>query len=148
FFKPLLFQLPAEDGRRLTLTLLALQARTSLGRRVFRWFGHGPPPPEQAVSAFGLRFPGPVGLAAGIDTDGTAVSVMQHLGFGFMIVGPAGVVAIARNRDTDPLRIASRHAIVASRSTAGPSASQLAARLRAAPDVGVPIGVALRGPGI
>src|SRR5688572_29956567 len=84
FFKPLLFRLPPEDARALTLALLAMQAKTVVGRRVFRLFGHGPPPPEVAVQAMGLTFPAPVGLAPGIEIDGSAVPVMQHLGFGFV----------------------------------------------------------------
>jgi dihydroorotate dehydrogenase len=145
FFKPILFRLPAETGRRLTLRLLEIQARTSLGRRVFRLFGHGPPPPELATEVFGLRFPAPVGLGAGIDTHGVSVSVMQHLGFGFMVVGPVGADAVPRRFETDPLRIAPRHALVSSARAGAPGAAEMAERLRAAPELGVPIGVALRG---
>jgi dihydroorotate dehydrogenase len=145
FFKPILFRLRAETGRRVTLRLLAIQARSVLGRRIFRLFGHGPPPPELAVTVFGLRFPAPVGLGAGIDTHAVSVSVMQHLGFGFMIVGPVGAEAVARAFDADPLRIAEGHALVSSMCAWAPSAREIAARLGAAPELGVPVGVALRG---
>lgn len=145
FFKPLLFRMPAEAGRRLTLWLLAMQARTTIGRRVFRLFGHGPPPPELAVTAFGLRFPGPIGLGAGIDTHGVCASIMPLLGLGFHVVGPVEAAAAPRRFDADPLRIPERHAIVTSARAGAPSARELAARLRDAPEVGVPIGVALRG---
>jgi dihydroorotate dehydrogenase len=145
FFKPILFRLRAETGRRVTLRLLAIQAGFALGRRVFRLFGHGPPPPELAVTAFGLRFPAPIGLGAGIDTHAVSVSVMQHLGFGFMIVGPVGAEAVARSFEADPLRIPEGHAIVTSARAGAPGAEEIATRLRAAPELGVPIGVALRG---
>ncbi len=39
------------------------------------------------VHAFGLRFPNPVGLAAGMDKDGVAVPALEALGFGFVEVG-------------------------------------------------------------
>jgi dihydroorotate dehydrogenase len=145
FFKPLLFRLPPEDARALTLRLLAIQARTKLGRRIFRLFGHGPPPREIAVQAFGLTFPSPVGLAPGIDIDGTAVAVMQHLGFGFVTVGPAGDAALLREPGTDPLRITSAHAIARSDSAGGPDVATIAARVAAAPELTIPIGIALRG---
>lgn len=145
FFKPLLFRMPAEEARALTLQLLAIQARTSVGRRIFRLFGHGPPPPSVAVKAFGLNFPAPIGLAAGIDTAGTTLSVMQHLGFGFLQVGPVGAAAAARRAATDPLRIIERHALIGSTHAAGPAAAAIAARIQATPELTIPIGVALRG---
>ncbi len=145
FFKPLLFSLPPEEARALTLWLLAIQSRTSLGRRVFRLFGHGPPPPEVAVRAFGLTFPAPIGLGPGIEVDGTAVPVMQHLGFGFVTLGPAGAEAVPRRPDAEPLRILPRRALVRSDAAAAPGVVQLAARIASAPELTIPIGIALRG---
>jgi dihydroorotate dehydrogenase len=145
FFKPLLFRMPAEEGRRLTLGLLELQSRTALGRWVFRLFGHGVPPERVAVTAFGVRFPGPIGLGPGIDTDGAAASVMQYLGFGFLVVGPVAAEPIPRRFATDPMRLAEVHALVASRSAASPGAGAVAALLERLPDLQVPVGMALRG---
>src|SRR5215813_1194303 len=145
FFKPLLFRLPPEDARALTLRLLAIQARTKLGRRVFRLFGHGPPPPEVAVRAFGLTFPSPVGLGPGIDIDGTAVSVMQHLGFGFLTLGPVGDSATARHPATDPLRLSCARAIARSDAAGGPDARVVSARIATSPELAIPVGIELRG---
>lgn len=145
FFKPLLFRMPAEAGRRLTLNLLAIQSRTSLGRRIFRLFGHGRPPESVGVSAFGLRFPTPIGVGEGIDIDAIAISVLQYLSPGFVVVGPAGTDAVGRSLATDPVRVPDHHAIVKSPRAAGPSARSLAERLRGAPKLDVPIGIALRG---
>jgi dihydroorotate dehydrogenase len=145
FFKPLLFRLPPEDARALTLALLAIQAKTVVGRRVFRLFGHGPPPPEVAVQAMGLTFPAPVGLGPGIEIDGTAVPVMQHLGLGFVTVGPAGADEIGRRSDVEPLRISERRALVRSDQAAAPSVSKLAERIAAAPELSIPVGIAVRG---
>ena len=64
FLKHLLFRMPAEESRRLTLGLLEYQSRTSIGRRIFRFFGHGLPPEKLNVDAFGIHFPGPIGLAS------------------------------------------------------------------------------------
>src|SRR5262249_48208788 len=82
------------------------------------------------------------------DTHAVSASVMQHLGFGFMVVGPVGAEEVPRRFDTDPLRIAERHALVSSPHAGAPAAAEIAARIRAAPELAVPIGVALRGPRI
>jgi dihydroorotate dehydrogenase len=49
-----------------------------------------PPPagdPRLAVETFGLRFPNPVGLAAGFDKDGEVPDAALRLGFGFVEIG-------------------------------------------------------------
>ncbi|WP_062520755.1 dihydroorotate dehydrogenase (quinone) [Demequina silvatica] len=45
------------------------------------------PDPRGAVEALGLRFPAPVGLAAGMDKDAEAVAGLAAAGFGFVEVG-------------------------------------------------------------
>ena len=44
-------------------------------------------PPELAQQVAGLRFPSPVGLAAGFDKDAEVPDAMLGLGFGFVEVG-------------------------------------------------------------
>ncbi|RYG24134.1 MAG: quinone-dependent dihydroorotate dehydrogenase, partial [Chitinophagaceae bacterium] len=43
--------------------------------------------PKLDRSLFGLKFPNPVGLAAGFDKDATMIDSMAHLGFGFTEIG-------------------------------------------------------------
>lgn len=78
-FRPLLFALDAERAHELTLSLLAIG--DSLGIR------HLSPLSGQPVDVMGLRFPNRVGLAAGLDKNGTAVDGLGSLGFGFLEVG-------------------------------------------------------------
>jgi dihydroorotate dehydrogenase len=146
FFKPVLFRFPGEDARRATLALLAFQAKTRLGRRIFRLFGHGIPPRELAVEAFGITFPAPIGVAPGIDIDADALAVLQYLGVGFVAAGPAGEARVARSFDTDPIRIREALSIATSEGAAGPSAAELARKIAATPSLEVPVAVALRGP--
>ncbi len=145
FFRPLLFQLPPEASRRLTLWLLATQGRTAAGRALFRAFARARPPAEAAVEAFGLSFPSPVGLGPGIDPSGSAAAVMQELGFGFLTVGPAGTEAVPLHDETEPLRIRERRAIVQSAHAAAPAVGDALARVRSGPEVRVPVGAAVRG---
>src|SRR5688500_2338313 len=44
-------------------------------------------PPSAPVRVFGIEFPNPVGLAAGMDKNGIALRAWPALGFGFVEVG-------------------------------------------------------------
>jgi dihydroorotate dehydrogenase len=46
-----------------------------------------PSDPRLAIETLGIRFPNPIGLAAGFDKDGEAPDAMLGLGFGFVEVG-------------------------------------------------------------
>ena len=56
--------------------------------------------PEAPVELFGLRFPNPVGLAAGMDKHAAAVPVWPSLGFGFSELG--GVTCHAQPGNPEP----------------------------------------------
>jgi dihydroorotate dehydrogenase len=77
--RPLLFALDAERAHELTLHLVALGDSLGLA----------PPAPSTGtpVDVMGLRFPNRVGLAAGLDKNGTAIDGLSRLGFGFLEVG-------------------------------------------------------------
>jgi dihydroorotate dehydrogenase len=84
--RPLLLLLPAELAHRLGTALIRwLGARPRLRR--FSRARLAPPLPELGSDRFGLRFENPIGLAAGFDKEGTAVSGLFALGFGFVEVG-------------------------------------------------------------
>ncbi|GAB3982822.1 hypothetical protein GCM10027615_66440 [Plantactinospora veratri] len=73
----------AETAHEWTLRRLAGLSRSPAALAVLR--------ARYAVSAprtvFGVRFPNPVGLAAGMDKDGAALPAWPALGFGFVEVG-------------------------------------------------------------
>jgi dihydroorotate dehydrogenase len=84
--RPLLYALPAETAHRLVLASLALAARIApLRALVSLLFGRVDP--RLRVSAFGLSFPNPIGLAAGLDKDAEAFPMFAAFGFGFVEVG-------------------------------------------------------------
>jgi len=75
----MLRQLPPETSHRATIRLL------SAGGAVLP--AALPDDPKLAVTALGLRFPNPIGLAAGFDKDGEVPDAMLKLGFGFVEIG-------------------------------------------------------------
>ena len=80
--RPLLFSLEAEAAHGLTLYTLGVAQRSRLMR-----FVAPPPPAELPVRAFGIEFPNPVGLAAGLDKNGEHLDALGALGFGFIEIG-------------------------------------------------------------
>jgi dihydroorotate dehydrogenase len=80
--RPLLFRLPAETAHELALHSLA-SAPGPIKRLLASRFRR----PFPTLQRFGLTFPNPVGLAAGFDKDGIALSGLAALGFGFIEAG-------------------------------------------------------------
>jgi dihydroorotate dehydrogenase len=84
--KPLFFRLDPEHAHRLAFAAGRLMGdvdwiRGLLARRI------GRPDPILASTHFGLRFPSPIGTAAGFDKNAELVRVLPALGFGHMEVG-------------------------------------------------------------
>ena len=83
--RPLLFSLDAENAHHLTLEMLHGASHFDLALRMLRYFQ----PPPRPKTLFGLNFPNPVGLAAGLDKNGVALPAWAALGFGFIKIGRA-----------------------------------------------------------
>ena len=79
--RPLLFALDAETAHRFTLYGLDVAHRSNFLHVVAK------PPAELPVSVFGIDFPNPVGLAAGLDKNADHLDALGALGFGFVEVG-------------------------------------------------------------
>ena len=85
-FRRLMFLLPAERAHYLAMGLLRAVCWTRVGAWVLRrCFAR--PDPTLAREVFGLRFPNPVGLAAGFDKDARWVDELACLGFGCIEIG-------------------------------------------------------------
>jgi dihydroorotate dehydrogenase len=81
FARPFFFALDPETAHDLAFGALA-RARALGLTRLAR-----PRVPPDPVDAMGLRFPNPVGLAAGLDKNAAHVDALGDLGFGFIEVG-------------------------------------------------------------
>jgi dihydroorotate dehydrogenase len=79
--RPFLFCLDAERAHGLGLAALETAYRTgALGLLTTR-------PAPLKTRAFGIDFPNPVGLAAGLDKNGQHIDALMALGFGFVEIG-------------------------------------------------------------
>lgn len=79
---PWLFMLDAETAHGLTLHALGVAKRSGFARFV----AHAAPQ-DLPTRVFGIDFPNPVGLAAGLDKNGEHLDALGALGFGFIEIG-------------------------------------------------------------
>ena len=105
--------------------------------------------PRRPVEAFGLTFPGVVGLAAGMDKDGVAPHAWAALGFGHVELGTVTATAQPGNPRPRLFRLPASGGLVNRMGFNNAGAAALAARLEAAGvrrggrSPGVPVGVSL-----
>lgn len=104
--RPLLFRLDAERAHEAALKAIGLAYRTGLNPLV------ATRPKGLAVKAFGLEFPNPVGLAAGLDKNGDHIDALFALGFGFVEVGTVTPRAQAGNPRPRMFRLPAHEAVI------------------------------------
>ncbi|WP_431886534.1 quinone-dependent dihydroorotate dehydrogenase [Micromonospora wenchangensis] len=95
-------------------------------------------------TVFGVQFPNPVGLAAGMDKNGVALPAWPALGFGFVEVGTVTAHAQPGNPRPRLFRLPDSAAVINRMGFNNAGAQALADRLAAAPrPLGVPLGISL-----
>ncbi|GAB3803966.1 quinone-dependent dihydroorotate dehydrogenase [Micromonospora zhanjiangensis] len=130
----------AETAHEWTLRRLAGVSRSSLALAALRR--------RYAVAAprrvFGVDFPNPVGLAAGMDKNGVALPAWPALGFGFVEVGTVTAHPQPGNPRPRLFRLPASQAVINRMGFNNAGAEALAARLAAARrPLGVPLGISL-----
>jgi dihydroorotate dehydrogenase len=133
--RPVLFRSDAERAHERVLGALARLPRAA-GQRVFA-------PPGAGRTVFGVDFPNPVGLAAGMDKDGRALHAWPALGFGFVEVGTVTRYGQPGNERPRLFRLPASDAIVNRMGFNNSGASALATRLAAYGPLPVPLGISL-----
>jgi dihydroorotate dehydrogenase len=107
--RPLLFSLSPERAHHLTFSMLDVAQHVP---GTLAMVGGVLPPKDAAVEVMGLRFPGPVGLAAGMDKDAKHVEAMGRIGFGFIEVGTVTPVAQPGNEQPRLFRLKTDQALI------------------------------------
>ena len=104
--RPLLFQLEPEIAHTFTLNCLKVFSCLHLDRQRLQHF------PQKPTSVFGIEFPNPVGLAAGLDKNGDYIDALFGLGFGFIEVGAVTPKAQSGNLKPRIFRLPQARALI------------------------------------
>ncbi len=104
--RPFLFCLDAERAHDLGLTSIEAAYRTGLNPLLAQR------PAPLPTRVFGLEFPNPVGLAAGLDKNGAHVDALASLGFGFIEVGTTTPRAQPGNPKPRMFRVPEHEAVI------------------------------------
>src|SRR5690606_24106135 len=84
--RPILFQFDPEDVHHFTFSFLKIIQKIPFVPALFRSL-YVIKNPELEREVFGIKFPNPVGLAAGFDKDAKLYKELSNLGFGFIEIG-------------------------------------------------------------
>lgn len=133
------FQVDPERVHTFVFAALRLATRPGLTRRRLT-ARLAPQDPVLASTVWGVRFPGPLGLAAGFDKDGHGLAAWGALGFGYAEVGTVTAQPQPGNPKPRLFRLAQDRALLNRMGFNNDGAAALARALRGhTPDV--PIGV-------
>jgi len=108
FVRPLLFSLDAEMAHHLAIGFLRGASHVDLALRVLSAFQPAPKP----KTVFGVNFPNPIGLAAGLDKNGVALVALAALGFGFVEIGTVTAKAQPGNPKPRIFRLPEQQALI------------------------------------
>lgn len=124
--RPILFTQDSERIHNRTLKILGWasghQPICALAEKIYG-------APELPVELFGLKFPNPVGLAAGMDKQAAAVPIWEKLGFGFCELGGVTWHAQPGNLPPRMFRAIDDEALINRMGFNNPGAEILAAKL-------------------
>jgi dihydroorotate dehydrogenase len=133
--RPLLFALPAETAHRIVLHGLAAAGGVPGCLPLLRALAGRPGRPGDAAAlatrVWGLDFPSPLGLAAGLDKDGIALAPLLALGFGFVEAGTVTPRPQPGNPRPRLFRLPADRALINRMGFNNGGAAALAERLRA-----------------
>ncbi|MDX6237708.1 MAG: dihydroorotate dehydrogenase [Kribbellaceae bacterium] len=143
--RPVLYRLgrgDAEGAHEQTLQGLRRLGRVpGAVKALARTYGALPDGLERTV--FGVRFPSPVGLAAGMDKNGVALPAWRALGFGFVEVGTVTAQPQPGNPKPRLFRLVESEAVINRMGFNNEGSEALAGRLAAYGDLGYPLGISI-----
>src|SRR5947208_14576180 len=126
FVRPLLFSIDAEIAHRFTIESLRAASHVDLALHALNPFQ----PPASPKKLFGLNFPNPIGLAAGLDKNGVALPAWAALGFGFIEIGTVTAKAQPGNSKPRIFRFPKQNALINRLGFNNEGADAIARRLR------------------
>jgi len=106
--RPLLFSIDPETAHHFTLS--GLRAVSNVAPVLHALTRFRPVPKPKTI--FGVNFPNPIGLAAGLDKNGVALPAWVALGFGFIEIGTVTAKAQAGNPKPRIFRLPDQDALI------------------------------------
>lgn len=138
--KPIAFSMDAEKAHHQTMRLLKTASSIPLAKHLvdFRL----PKEEEKRLEkeVFGIRFPNPVGLAAGFDKDGKYFDIIERLGFGFIEIGTVTPLAQSGNPAPRLFRLPDDKALINRMGFNNDGVKALVSRLKNRPESDVILG--------
>ncbi|HKS71189.1 MAG TPA: dihydroorotate dehydrogenase (quinone), partial [Ktedonobacterales bacterium] len=148
--RPALFRASGGDAETIHERVLALLASISRSPTATAALARAaslavPMPGSNATprEVFGLRFPNPVGLAAGFDKNAVAVPALAALGFGFVEIGTVTAQPQPGNPRPRLFRLPDDAALINRMGFNNAGAAAVAERLARLPRLPVPLGISL-----
>jgi len=126
FVRPLLFSIDAETAHHIAVGLLRAVSHFNLALHALKSFQSSSKP----KTVFGLNFPNPIGLAAGLDKNGVAIPACAALGFGFIEIGTVTARAQLGNPKPRIFRLPAQQALINRLGFNNDGAEAIANRLR------------------
>ncbi len=137
FLRPILFALPAERARDLTIGVIGKGAALPGGKAFLTAFGDLAPPPALATELAGIPLRSPVGLGAGLDPSGRAARAWESFGFGFIEIGPITVTPVSST--TSIIRDPRGEGLIVPKAPVNPGVDAVCASLKKTGAVGIPM---------
>ena len=106
--RPLLFSLEPEAAHHFAIASLRRVSQFDPALRALKQFT----PPSRPKALFGLNFPNPIGLAAGLDKNGVALPAWAALGFGFIEIGTVTAMPQPGNPKPRIFRLPEQQALI------------------------------------
>ena len=139
--QPLLFRMDPERAHHLIVDGLGAAARVPGAGALLEAAWGVKETPDLAVDLFGLHFAHPVGLAAGLDKNATAVAAFSRIGFSFLEVGTVTPVGQPGNPKPRLFRLPPDEALINRMGFNNDGADAMAERLKRHRRRTVPIAV-------
>lgn len=139
--KPIFFKMDPERAHHLVIDGMNSAARLPGGAAALKAMYGVTETPDLAVDLFGLHFPTPVGLAAGLDKNAQAVTGFSSIGFGFMEVGTVTPKGQPGNELPRLFRLPSDEALINRMGFNNEGAEAMADRLRRLSNRPIPVAV-------
>ncbi len=136
--KPIFFSMDPERAHHWAMGALRLASRLPGVPWVLGWL-YGFRSRELAQELWGIRFPNPVGLAAGFDKNSQAVPALSRMGFGFLEVGAISSEPRPGNPRPRIFRLKEDSALINRMGLPNPGAQATAARLKELTSRPVPV---------